>query len=463
MPNTLTTDTTSVTSLATSLRVLSNGSARNGDVHRAAGGAELLRSGKTWVVGIVGLGYVGLPTALALAESGNHVIGYDVSVDRLAAITRDDVDLLDTDHERLRRHVNTSDLRLTSTAQDLAEAEVLIICVPTPVDEHLVPDLRALSSACATVVAHARPGQLILLTSTTYVGTTRDLLVEPLAARGLRVGQDVFVAFAPERIDPGVSAHAQETTPRVVGGVTSECANRAVGVLRVISPLVHVVSSAEAAEMTKLLENSFRAVNIALANEMADVCRTLSLDVVEIIEAAATKPYGFMPFYPGPGVGGHCIPCDPHYLLWQLRAQRVGAPLVDKAMTAIAARPAQVAARVERVIAETGRSLVGARVLLLGVSYKPSVADLRESPALEIMERLRIGGAQVFYSDPYVGSFAHAGILYRHVERPEEEIWDAVLVHTLHPDMGTAWLETSNVTVLDASYRLTEATNRAVV
>ncbi|MGH3658774.1 MAG: nucleotide sugar dehydrogenase, partial [Micromonosporaceae bacterium] len=256
------------------------------------------------VIGIVGLGYVGLPTALALAEAGSSVIGCEVSDERLADIRSGAVDLLETDHARLRRQMGGDRLRLTVDPAALRGADTVVICVPTPVDEHLTPDLSAVAGACRTVVQHAVPGQLIVLTSTTYVGCTRDHLVKPLAERGLRVGVDVFVAFSPERIDPGVAKHAQESTPRVVGGATPACRERAVQALRRVAPYVHEVSSPEAAEMTKLLENSFRAVNIAFANEVSELARELGLDPVEVIEAAATKPYGFMAFYPGPGVGG---------------------------------------------------------------------------------------------------------------------------------------------------------------
>lgn len=260
--------------------------------------------------------------------------------------------------------------------------------MPTPVDRHLVPDLGALSAACASVVEHAVPGQLLMLTSTTYVGTTRDLLVEPLTARGFVVGEDIFVAFSPERIDPGNARHTQDTTPRVVGGTGRETTDRAAAVLARTAPSVHVLPSPEAAEMTKLWENTFRAVNIALANEFAENCRTLGIDPIPVIEAAATKPYGFMPFYPGPGVGGHCIPCDPHYLLWQLRAERTASPVIEAAMTAIAGRPGMVVRRVRELLGERGLATVGARVLVVGIAYKPGVADLRESPALEIIEEL---------------------------------------------------------------------------
>jgi nucleotide sugar dehydrogenase len=411
---------------------------------------------------VIGLGYVGLPTALALLEAGNEVIGIDVSEARLEAVRRREVDLLPSDHERLARFLDDPRLTLTADPADAARAGTVLICVPTPVDQHLVPDLRAMSGACANAVEHAVPGQLLVLTSTTYVGTTRDLLVEPLARRGLRAGEDVHVAFSPERIDPGNAGHAQETTPRVVGGVGEESVARAAAVLRRTAPAVHALPTPEDAEMTKLWENTFRAVNIALANEFAENCRGLGLEPTRIIEAAATKPYGFMPFYPGPGVGGHCIPCDPHYLLWQLRGRRIASPLIDTAMTAIASRPRRVVERARELMAEHGRATAGAKVLLVGVAYKPGVADLRESPALEIMEELAALGAKVHFSDPLVPALALDGAVLASEAQPELEQWDLVLVHTLQPGAELDWL-TGQPLVLDATYRLRSVPMKAVV
>ncbi|MEV7685511.1 nucleotide sugar dehydrogenase [Streptomyces bungoensis] len=413
-------------------------------------------------VAVVGLGYVGLPTALALLAAGNEVVGVDVSEDRLAAIRCGEVDLLPSDHVRLTAHREDPRFTLTNDPAAIQRARTVVICVPTPVDRHLVPDLTALSAACATVVAHAVPGQLIMLTSTTYVGTTRELLVGPLTARGFRVGTDVYVAFSPERIDPGNAHHAQDRTPRVAGG-TNELTNRlAEAVLQRTAPAVYLLPSAEQAEMTKLWENTFRAVNIALANEFAEDCRVLGLEPLSIIEAAATKPYGFMPFYPGPGVGGHCIPCDPHYLLWQLRARRVSSPLIDAAMSAIAGRPRRVVQRARDILAERGTSVSGARILVVGVAYKPGVADLRESPALEIMEELAEDGAKVEFSDPLVTSLRLGAAVLPSVSEPAAREWDLVLVHTVHPGVDLGWLAGQPL-VLDATYRLDSVPSKAVV
>jgi nucleotide sugar dehydrogenase len=405
-------------------------------------------------VAVVGLGYVGLPTALSLHAAGERVAGIDVSPARLAAISAGAVDLLDADHARLARALADGDqFVLGDDPALIGQSAAVLICVPTPVDGHLVPDLAALSAACATVVRHATRGQTLMLTSTTYVGCTEALLVRPLRDRGLRIGEDVFVAFAPERIDPGNDRHGQHEVPRVVGGVTPTCAERAADALRGCAGSLHRVRDAETAELTKLYENTFRAVNISLANEFADISRGLGLDIAEVIDAAATKPYGFMPFYPGPGVGGHCIPCDPHYLLWQLRAARVSAPLVETAMTAVAHRPRRVVDRAMEMLGRSGR-VARARVLIVGVSYKPGVSDVRESPALEIIDRLIDAGIEVAFTDERVPSITvRSGHLNR-VADPGQFTWDLVIVHSVHPESRLDWLESQSA-VLDTTYRLT--------
>lgn len=418
-------------------------------------------------IAIVGLGYVGLPTAIALGCGGSRVIGLDVSRRRLEAIRLGAVDLPAEDIRSLRS-VLTHQLQLTSDPADLAHADAVIICVPTPVDKHLIPDLTPLASACAQVVAQARVGQTIILTSTSYVGTTRDLLVEPLEQRGLRVGTDVHVAFSPERINPGDDRFAHHDVPRVVGGVTPACCLSAAAVLQRTTGSVHEVSSPEAAELTKLFENTFRAVNIALANEIATASAALSVNVTEVIDAAATKPYGFMAFTPGPGVGGHCIPCDPHYLLWQLRTQRIEMPVVESAMRGIAARPTQVVARCRDLLGDRGLAVRGSRIAIVGVAYKAGVEDVRESPALEIMARLRDFGAEVVFVDPFVASIRleDGSDLPRWqpggIEGGTVDAVDLAVLHTRHPGADLGWLEGVPI-VLDATYRAIDLDHRSFV
>jgi UDP-N-acetyl-D-glucosamine dehydrogenase len=414
-------------------------------------------------VAVVGMGYVGLPTALALHSQGMPVVGVDISPDRIHAIRSCQVDLPDTQRTLLGNAVRSDGFRLTTDAAAVRHADAVVICVPTPIDRHRLPDLSPLQSACASVVRHARPGQVIILTSTSFVGTTRELLIEPLARRGLNVGTEICVACSPERIDPGVDSHRQQETPRVLGADTPRCVERAVAVIGRLTGRVFAVGSPEVAELAKLYENLFRAVNLALANEIADVCGVLGLDPIEVTAAAATKPYGFLACFPGPGVGGHCIPCDPHYLLWQLRQVALPTPLTDLAMTAIAQRPQRVVRRTAEVLSEAGIPLVGARIVVVGVSYKPGVRDLRGSSAVEIVADLLRRGAKVSYHDPLVPELqlTTGQVLDNEVD-PAAVDWDLALIHTLHPGVDYTWAAGCDL-VLDATYRFQAAKHREVV
>jgi UDP-N-acetyl-D-glucosamine dehydrogenase len=412
-------------------------------------------------VAIVGLGYVGLPSAVGLSARCREVIGIDVSAERLSVVAAGAADLPDSYRPRLAAALSGRTMRLTTDTAAIADADAVIICVPTPVDSDHVPELSALHGACADVVANARSGQTIILTSTTYVGTTCELLAEPLERRGFRLGSDICVAFSPERIDPGNPDHLPEETPRVVGGVTSACAESAARVIGLMTESVYVVSSAEAAEATKLYENTFRAVSLALANEFADVCGALQLDPIEVTLAAGTKPYGFLATFPGPGVGGHCIPCDPHYLLWQLGMQGRSAPLIEQAMRSIRQRPDRVVARAREVLAADGRTLAGARVMVIGASYKPGVRDLRESSAVPLLASLVQKAADVHYFDPLVPTVTLPGGQVLTSEASPDTGWDLVIVHTLHPEVDYSWARQSRV--LDATYRFDAGPRRVVV
>jgi nucleotide sugar dehydrogenase len=414
-------------------------------------------------VAVVGLGYVGLPTALALDDSGIRVVGLDISSERIQEIRTGAPDLLPADTERLAAARSRPDrFRLTDDPALLARADAVLIAVPTPVDEHAVPDLRALRGACATVVEHARPGQTLILTSTSYAGSTRELLVEPLRRAGFEPGRDIHVAFAPERIDPGNSVHEQGGVPRIVSGATPACAAEAARVLGPICGGIHTVSGLEVAELAKLLENTFRAVNISLANEFAEISGRLGVDPTEVIAAAATKPFGFMPFRPGPGVGGHCIPCDPHYLLWQLRGDGHVPRVVSAAMDDIRARPRQILSRAAEVLAETGRTLTRSRVLVSGVAYKPDVEDTRESPALEIISGLADLGAEVAVHDPLVPSVRVDETIYLSVDTDVDmSDYDLVIVCVLHSAVPRESFATAPL-VLDATYSLPAASNRRI-
>jgi UDP-N-acetyl-D-glucosamine dehydrogenase len=438
-----------------------NGLATGAGAPAKAAAADRVEAGiKT--VAIVGLGYVGLPTGIALADAGLDVIGIDVSERRLADIQEGSADLLDSDQDTLAQVLASERLTLTCAPDALAAADAVLICVPTPVDAEHRPDLRLLLTACETVVEQARRGQLILLTSTSYVGTTTDLLATPLADRGLEPGLDVYVAFSPERIDPGNTSWRQESVPRVVGGVTPACTSVAGGLIAEIAARVHPVSSPEAAEMTKLYENSFRAVNIAFANEIAGAARRFGLDPLEVIEAAGTKPYGFMKFYPGPGVGGHCIPCDPYYLVWGLRETQATLPVLERAMNGIAGRPREVVARAAELLEGRGIDVACARVLIVGVAYKPGIQDTRESPAVEILGRLWGLGASVAYHDPLVQTLPLGdGGAMLSVAEPEPSDFDLAIVLTAHPGFDYTWLE--RFETLDCTYRTVPAAQRVLV
>jgi UDP-N-acetyl-D-glucosamine dehydrogenase len=433
---------------------------------RTAGGGDGNGHGERSMlssVAIVGLGYVGLPTALALNGRCERITGIDISQRRLAEIAALEADLGEPDQLRLKEALSNGTLELTSDPAAAATADAVIICVPTPVDAEQLPDLTALRSACASVVSCARPGQVIILTSTTYVGTTSELLTEPLAERGLVAGSNVHVAFSPERIDPGNADHVQRETPRVVGGATPGCTTAAAEVLNRLTDSVYLVSSPDAAEATKLYENIFRAVSLALANEFADACGTLRLDPIEVTLAAGTKPYGFLGVFPGPGVGGHCIPCDPHYLLWQLARGGHKSPLIEQAMRSISLRPDRVVQRAAEVLAADGRSLDGARVVVVGASYKAGVRDLRESPALSIITGLVQTGADVSYHDPLIPALRlPGGRIMQTVGDPRGEDWDLAIVHTRHPGVDYSWAGDCP-RVLDGTYQFDAAPHRAVV
>ena len=361
------------------------------------------------VAAVIGLGYVGLPLAMELCEAGYTVVGYDVSERVCALLARGESHIQDVPAEQVARHVRSGRFVATTDAGRLAQADTVSIAVPTPLAKTRDPDMSYVLSASDTVAAQAHPGMLIVLESTTYPGTTRELLQPRLEARGLTVGTDVFLAFSPERVDPGNPVYHTKNTPKVVGGVTPACNAVATAFYRTTIDTVVPVSSPEAAELVKLLENTFRSVNIGLVNEMAIVCDRLGVDIWEVIEAAATKPFGFMKFTPGPGIGGHCIPLDPHYLAWKMRALNYKTRFIDLASEVNSAMPDFVVEKVAWALNDDGKAVKGANVLVLGVAYKKDIDDMRESPALDVMRRLEERGARVTYHDPHVPSFREDG------------------------------------------------------
>jgi UDP-N-acetyl-D-glucosamine dehydrogenase len=390
-------------------------------------------------VALVGLGYVGLPLAVAFAESGAVVTGLELDTDRVAAIQAGHSFIEDVSSERLRPLVETKRLNVSTDVGMLKDADATIICVPTPLGKSRQPDISYIEKATEAVAGALRPGQLVVLESTTYPGTTQEVLRPRLEAGGLRAGRDFFLAFSPERIDPANRSHDLRCIPKVVGGVTAACRDLAALLYRRIVAEVVPVSTADTAEMVKVFENTFRAVNIALVNELAIMCRRLGISVWEVIAAAATKPFGFMPFYPGPGLGGHCLPSDPHYLSWKLRLSGYEPRFIAFADEINRQMPGYVVQMVVDALNDRERSLRGARILVLGVAYKANVADTRDSPALEIIDALARKGASVSYFDRHVPvlKLDHAVLSSVAWDEVDLTAWDVILILTAHD--GCDW------------------------
>lgn len=354
------------------------------------------------VIGVVGLGYVGLPLVIAFAEAGFRVLGFDLDPEKVAHLNDGKSYIEDVPDAAIAAARKDGRLEASTSFQGLAGADVINVCVPTPLTKTRDPDVSYIVSAVEEIRKRMHSGQLVILGSTTYPGTTHDLFVPILEESGLAVGTDIAVAFAPERIDPANRQFNVRQVPKVVGGETPVCTELAVKIFQTIFDEVVPVSSSQSAEMVKLLENTFRAINIGLANEVALMCDKLDLDVWEVIDAAATKPYGFMKFTPGPGLGGHCIPVDPAYLAWKMKSLNFPARFIELATEINGLMPHHVTDVVTALLNEERLAVNGARVLVLGVAYKPDVADMRESPAIEIIERLREKGAHISFHDPHV-------------------------------------------------------------
>ena len=386
------------------------------------------------VVGIVGLGYVGLPLAVAFAQAGIEVVGVDVSEEKVDALNRGASYVEDVADDILLPLVQKGLLRAYTDYAALAGVDAISVCVPTPLRKSKDPDISYIIDAAECIARHNGRGKLIVLESTTYPGTTEEVFLPRLANNGDVVGQDFFLAFSPERIDPGRTDYTVYTTPKVIGGMTPHCLEVALALYGLIVEQPVAVSSPAAAEMVKLLENTFRAVNIGLVNEVALMCDRLGLNVWEIVEAAATKPYGFMPFYPGPGLGGHCIPVDPHYLSWKLRTLNYTARFIELADDVNRHMPDYVTGKVAEALNDDRKALNGSDILVLGAAYKPNVGDIRESPALDIILLLQQRGASVSYHDPFAADLGHEGIPMQSVELTDERLGqaDCVVVVTDH-------------------------------
>ena len=366
--------------------------------------SELLRKFKERraTIGVVGMGYVGLPLAVEFAEAGCAVIGLDVDLSKVQRINAGASYIADISDDRIEALVAPGKLRASSCYDDLIHADAISICVPTPLRKTRDPDMSYIVQATRSIAKICGRGMLIVLESTTYPGTTEEVVVPEVVKDGWVVGEDIFVAYSPERIDPGNQRYSVRNTPKVVGGVTRACAEVAAAMYQTAVDDVLTVSSTTTAEMVKLLENTFRAVNIGLVNEMALMCDKLKINIWEVIQAAATKPFGYMPFYPGPGLGGHCIPVDPHYLSWKLKTMNYNARFIELASEVNTSMPYYVIDKIVDALNDQGRAVRGSKIVILGVAYKRDVDDTRESPALDIISLLRQKGADASFVDPYV-------------------------------------------------------------
>lgn len=394
------------------------------------------------VIAVIGIGYVGLPLAIEFAKEGYRVIGVDVSEKKVELINSGVSYIPDIPTDDIARAVDAGLLSATTDYSVLHDVDAISICVPTPLRKTKDPDMSYIIAAADEIAQYSRPGQLIVLESTTYPGTTDELIVPRVVQNGYKVGEDIFVCFSPERIDPGNPTYGVRNTPKVIGGVTPNCSEVAVALYSKPIERVIAVSSTRAAEMVKLLENTFRSVNIGLVNEMALMCDKLDVNVWEVIEAASSKPFGFMTFYPGPGLGGHCIPIDPLYLSWKLKALNYNARFIELASEINGNMPLYVVTKVMDALNEVRKTVNGADILVLGVAYKRDIDDLRESPALDIIRLLEERGANISYHDPYVPDLHHESIDLTSQSLTEETVGaaDAVVIVTDHTCLDYGWV-----------------------
>lgn len=390
---------------------------------------------KTAVVGVVGLGYVGLPLAVEKAKAGYKVIGFDIQEQKVNMVNNGENYIGDIISSDLTRLVKEGSLKATSDYSFIKTVDCIAICVPTPLDKYFQPDISYVVNSAQEVSKYLHKDMLVVLESTTYPGTTEEVVKPILESTGLKCGTDFYLAFSPERVDPGNKIYKTKNTPKVVGGVTPECSEVAAALYNnILENHIFVVSSPAVAEMEKILENTFRNVNIALANEMAIICDKMGINTWEVIEAAKTKPYGFMPFYPGPGVGGHCIAVDPFYLTWKAREYGYHTRLIETAGEINNFMPEFVLERSMKILNRFGKALKGSKVLVLGAAYKQDIDDIRESPSLEVINNLVINGADLKYNDPYIKSFEFKGRQYESVELTEETLKsaDLTIITTMH-------------------------------
>ncbi|MCA9872900.1 MAG: nucleotide sugar dehydrogenase [Anaerolineales bacterium] len=416
-------------------------------------------------LGVVGLGYVGLPLSVAFAQAGVAVIGIDIDQKKVNMLNSGQSYVEDVPDTDLAPLIKNGCFRASADFADLVLVDAIAICLPTPLGETKDPDISFIINATDQIAHYGATGKLVVLESTTYPGTTEEVILPRLSSNGDRVGRDFFLAFSPERIDPGRTDYNMFNTPKVIGGITPDCLEVALALYGTVVQNPIPVSSTATAEMVKLLENTFRAVNIGLVNEIALMCDKLGLDVWEVVGAAATKPYGFMPFYPGPGLGGHCIPVDPHYLSWKLRTLNYTARFIELAHDINSHMPDYVVEKVALGLNEDRKAINGSKVLVLGVAYKPNIGDVRESPAIDVIDLLEERGAEVTYHDPYVEKLVAAGISFHSIKLTQEalEQADCVVIVTNHADYDWDFITEHAGLIVDSRNAIKNASKSRVV
>lgn len=419
---------------------------------------------KEIVVGVVGLGYVGLPLAVEQAKSGYKTIGFEVQKERVDQIN-DGInyieDVVDSELEKL---INSGMLRATIDFSHIKNVNFIAICVPTPLDEYQQPDISYIETATKEIASYMQRGTVVVLESTTYPGTTEELIMPILESFGLKCGEDFYLAFSPERVDPGNQIYRTKNTPKVVGGVGKEASEIVAHMYRqVLEGEVIEVSSPKVAEMEKILENTYRNINIGLANEMAIICEKMGINVWEVIDAAKTKPYGFAAFYPGAGLGGHCIPLDPYYLSWKAKEYNYHMKLIETSGEINNYMPQYVVKRVVQILNKLGQALSMSKILVLGVAYKQDIGDYRESPALKVINNLKQNGSQVEFYDPYIKEFKYRGEIYTGIDCLQEKdltTYDIIIITTNHSSVNYNWIQQKGNIIFDTKNAMKDVINR---
>lgn len=418
-------------------------------------------SDRTAKIGVIGLGYVGLPLALEMAKGGFQTTGLDTNPSKVESLNKGQSYIKDVNSAELKETVKTGILKGTSQMNSIIELDAVSICVPTPLDNSSQPDLSYINCAVDALEMYFHPGILIILESTTYPGTTEELIERRFESFGYIVGRDYFLCYSPERIDPGNMTFTTKTTPKILGGTTASCQELGVLLYETIIDEVVKVSSPKIAEMAKLMENTFRSINIAFINEMSMICENIDLDIWEVIEAAKTKPFGFMPFYPGPGIGGHCIPLDPMYLQWAAKNKNCGSRIIELAQEINQSMPSHVVARIEEILNKDGKTLTKSSILLLGMSYKPDTDDYRESPNLQIFKSLYNQGASVAFYDIHIPVIEWENKCIRSIESLDGlEKFDCIVILTNHTEINYSDLKNYNVPVYDTRNAVKDRYNK---